>query len=705
MNNSQLARLASTVGLSVDWTDAHGKPQTVGDAALRKLLAALGYAAETEAEIGASLERATMERDQAMAGPLITLVAGHPCPLGDRFHRFARCEITTEQGEHIETQLDHKACLVQSLPYGYHQLRIADQQLTLAVTPASCQSVDSLTGETEARIWGLSAQLYSLRREHDGGVGDTLALQQLAARAASYGADALAISPVHAMFSAMPDQYSPYSPSSRSLFNALHSAPAQILGEDAVERAVLACNLSEQLALLESAPMVDWPGVNDARLRLLRRLYDNLLAEQPLPLQDFRRFCLEGGSALHQHACFEALHAHMQQEFGSSDWRQWPEPFRDPASATVQRFASEHEDQVGFHLFCQWLMARCLEQTQNASKAAGMRVGLITDLAVGADPRGSMAWSRQGELLSSVTVGAPPDILNTHGQNWGVAAFSPRGLQAHGYTAFIEMLQANLAYAGGVRIDHVMGLQRLWVIPEGGSPAEGAYLNYPFADLMRLLALESWRNHALIIGEDLGTVPGGLREALAENRLLGMRVLLFEQDEQGEFILPDQWPSDALATTTTHDLPTINGWMQGNDISWRHRLAQRTDTEAREDLQHRTCERNALSKALKIAGQCTADITSPENQLEACIGFLGCSPAPLVMLPLEDAMGSEEQPNLPGPPGAHPNWRRRWAEPAAHMLEIPGVQRRLRRLALSRQASHTKAVTGPELHTAPAAQE
>ncbi|SDS08574.1 4-alpha-glucanotransferase [Halopseudomonas sabulinigri] len=705
MNTSNLARLASIVGLSVDWTDAHGHLQTVSDQALRKLLAALGYPAESETDINASLERATEERDQALTGPLIITVAGDPCPLGDRFHRFSRCQITTEQGECIDTKLDYRACLVEPLPIGYHQLQIADHHLTLAVTPPHCQSVDSLAGEPHSRLWGLSAQLYSLRRENDGGVGDTLALQHLASRAAVYGADALAISPVHAMFTGLAEQYSPYSPSNRSLFNALHSAPEQVLGRAAVEQATRDCNLEEQMALLESRPLVDWAGVSEARLRLLRRLYDNLVAEQSELLVNFHSFCAEGGSALHQHACFEALHAHLHDEQGTQDWRQWPAAYRDPASETVRRFAREHEDEIGFHLFCQWLMARCLEQTQNASRAAGMRIGLITDLAVGADPRGSMAWSRQGELLRSVTVGAPPDILNTQGQNWGVAAFSPQGLQRHGYTAFIEMLQANLAHAGGVRIDHVMGLQRLWVIPEGASPAEGAYLNYPFADLMRLLALESWRNQALIIGEDLGTVSGGLREALAKNNLLGMRVLLFEQTEGGDFILPNQWPTNALATTTTHDLPTINGWFQGNDISWRHRLGQRSDSEARTDMQHRNCERNALSKALKIAGHCTADITSPENQLEACIGFIGCSPAPLVMLPLEDAMGIGEQPNLPGPPGGHPNWRRRWSESAEHMLDIPTVQRRLRRLALSRQASRTKASAGVDLRPAPAAQE
>lgn len=690
MKDNPLAQLANLAGLNIEWTDAHGKARVVNDDALRELLAALGHGADTARQLRDSIAQLEHERAQPSSEPLITVLAGSHCDLRGRFKPSTPCRIITENGHCIDTRLDANGGLTAPHEYGYHRLEIADEQVRLAVAPPACQTVADLTGEAGAHIWGLAAQLYSLRRENDGGLGDTLALQQLATRAASAGADCLAISPVHAMFAGIPDQYSPYSPSSRLFFNVLHAAPEQILGAEAITRAMHACNLGEQWALLESQPLVDWPGVSDARQRLLRRLYDNMLAEQPTQLSDFQRFCAEGAEALQQHACFEALHAQMQAQHGSNDWRAWPAEYRQPDSAAVRQFAASHVDEIGFHLFAQWLVSRCLQQTQASSKAAGMRIGLINDLAVGADPRGSLAWSRQEQLLASVSIGAPPDILNTQGQNWGVAAFSPRGLQKNGYSAFIDMLQANLAYAGGLRIDHIMGLQRLWVIPEGAPASAGAYLNYPIADLMRLLALESWRNQALIIGEDLGTVPPGLRERLAENSVLGMRVLLFEQDEQGHFIAPEHWPTDALATTTTHDLPSINGWLHGNDISWRHRLGQRDDAQSRADMQHRAAERNALSHALRTAGQCTADITSPENQLEACIGYLGCSNAPLVLLPLEDAMGSEEQPNLPGPPGAHPNWRRRWAETTENMLEVPGAKRRLLRLQLSRKASQER---------------
>lgn len=699
MNGNPLVNLATLVGLSVVWTDAYGRPQTVSDQTLIKLLTALGYPSHSDEEMLSSLDHARQDHAAAHRGPLITHIGGQPCPLGARFAGLSLCTIITEGGEQIETQLDQEACLNHPLGYGYHQLFIGDQQITLAVTPPACQSVESLVAEPAPRIWGLSAQLYALRRSGDGGVGDSLALQNLAIEAAHAGADVLAISPVHAMFSDMPDIYSPYSPSNRSFFNILYAAPEQVFGRKAVDQAIEACNLSPQLTRLESEELVDWQGVSVSRQQLLRHLYETLLEEQSLLLTDFRQFCAQGASELHQHACFEALHAHFNLELNVTDWRLWPEGYREPKSPEVAAFMAEHEDEVGFHLFNQWLVARCLQQTQTDCIDAGMRIGLINDLAVGVQPQGSFSWARQNELLPSVTVGAPPDIFNSSGQNWGVTAFSPSGLRSHGYRAFIETLQANLAYAGGLRIDHVMGLQRLWIIPEGSHPSEGAYINYPFEDLMRLMALESWRNNALIIGEDLGTVPEGLRESLAESSVLGMRVLLFEQDHSGQFIPADLWPDNALATTTTHDLPSILGWIQGKDIHWRHHLGQRSDEQAIEDFRLRCSERNALNTALKHAGQSTADLTSAENQLDACIGFLGSCPAPLVLLPLEDAMGSEEQPNFPGPQAQHPNWRRRWPEQASEMFKGADVQRRLQRLNLSRhsgqQMGNSEAKTNP----------
>src|SRR5690606_34754428 len=275
--------------------------------------------------------------------------------------------------------------------------------------------------------------------------------------------------------------------------------------------------------------------------------------------------------ALENHCRFEALHATLLDSDGHPQhWRDWPEQYRDPNGAEVDRFAREQAHEVSYHAFCQWLIARGLERAQIAARSAGMKIGLISDLAVGADGGGSQAWSRQEEVLATLSVGAPPDILNRAGQNWGICAFSPWGLKANGYRAFIEMVRANLAHAGGMRIDHVMGLMRLWVIPAGEGPENGAYLNYPFDDLLRLLTLEASRHNAVILGEDLGTVPEGLREKLAARNILGMRVLLVEQGD-GRFTPAPQWSAHALASTPTHDLPTLACWWKGRDIDWRIR--------------------------------------------------------------------------------------------------------------------------------------
>ncbi len=341
---------------------------------------------------------------------------------------------------------------------------------------------------------------------------------------------------------------------------------------------------------------------------------------------------------------------------------------------------------MSYYAFCQWLIARGLERAQTAARSAGMKIGLISDLAVGADGGGSQAWSRQDEVLAALSVGAPPDIINRQGQSWGISAFSPWGLRANGYRAFIEMVRANLAHAGGMRIDHVMGLMRLWVMPAGAGPMEGAYLNYPFDDLLRLLSLEAWRRNAVILGEDLGTVPDGLREKLADRGLLGMRVLFFERDHHGNFKTPMEWPRSALATSTTHDLPTINGWWQGHDIDWRIRVGQHQEHERPAQLEERERERAGLLRLLReYAAEVQGDLTDPDVLAEACGAFIGHTPAPLALFPVEDALCLLEQPNMPGTIDTHPNWRRRYPGNSATLLDSPACTRRLETLARARR--------------------
>ncbi|TLX61639.1 4-alpha-glucanotransferase [Stutzerimonas nosocomialis] len=684
---SDLKQLAWAAGLSIDWVDADGNDQRVPDDVLRKVLAALGLEAGSDEQIRRSLQKLEESVGQAQLPPLMTVDLGMPLDLGDHFAPDTPYSLSLEdQTQPLTGTLDARARLPGIETPGYHQLSLDGQRITVAVAPEACPSVEDVAGPG---AWGLTVQLYGLRRPGDGGVGDTEALEDFARNAAQHGASAIGISPVHAMFPGYPNQYSPYSPSSRLFFNVLHSSPGSILGERRLRQAIDACGLADELQRLEALELVDWPAVTHARMRLLRALFEDFSAgEDPLQ-QDFESFRAAGGEALENHCRFEALHAVLLDDDGSPQgWASWPEQYRDPASPAVQRFAEENADEISFHAFAQWLMARGLERAQVAAKSAGMGIGLIADLAVGADSGGSQAWSRQAELLSSLSVGAPPDILNRQGQSWGISAFSPWGLKQNGFRAFIEMLRANLAHAGGMRIDHVMGLMRLWVTPEGVGPDQGAYLNYPFDDMLRLLTLEAWRHKAVILGEDLGTVPEGLSEKLAARGILGMRVLLFERDDEARFVPPREWPDDALATTATHDIPSIAGWWQANDIDWRIRVGQVDESKRKGQMEERERERHGLVRALREdTGSPAGDEMQEQEVVDGATSFIGHTPAPLVLLPLEDALGLVDQPNLPGTIDSHPNWRRRYAGDSATLLDAQTPARRLERLAQARRQS------------------
>ncbi|SFX61232.1 MULTISPECIES: 4-alpha-glucanotransferase [unclassified Pseudomonas] len=684
MSDAQLEILAGRAGLAVDWIDANGRAQKVSPAVLRSVLTGLGHPAGTAQEIDASLLQLQQDQQDHRLPPLITADVGVSVDLGRYFEGSTPCEIRLEDGATLNLKLDADARLPGMVPVGYQHVSIQDQHFTLAVAPARCYSVADAVDDPTPRAWGLSAQLYALRRPGDGGFGDTQALEELARTAGERGADALAISPIHAMFSSDTGRYSPYSPSSRLFLNSLYAAPGTILGERALRTAIDATGLTNQLRHLEDQPLVDWPVAAEAKQKILRALYDGFnQGEHPLH-EDFASFRHSSGEALENHCRFEALQAERAARGESLDWREWPEQWRNPRSPTLARFAEENADEIGFYAFCQWLIARCLERAQSAAKSSGMGIGLIADLAVGADGAGSQAWSRQDELLASLTVGAPPDILNRSGQGWGISAFSPEGLVRNGFRAFIEMLRANFAHAGGLRIDHVMGLQRLWVIPNGAPPTDGAYLYYPVDDLLRLLALESHRHQAIVLGEDLGTVPDGLREKLSARAILGMRVLLFEQDNTHFKPILD-WPDNALATTSTHDLPTLNGWWHGHDIDWNARLNLIDSHTEMDWRRHREREREGLRHVLNQDPQNFREEHRETDQvLDASVRFLGHTRAPLVLLPLEDALGIDEQANLPGTIDTHPNWRRRLPCESQALLDGPDAARRLEILACAR---------------------
>ena len=654
-----LTRLCELAGLSTQWSDIFGKTHRIEPEDLGRILGALGLGADTPADLRARIEQ--LEREIATPPPLITAEQSAsvelPVPPG-------RWRLTLEDGASLEGVSEahgNGSRITAPDQPGYHRLEIDGREITLAVAPAHCFTVSDAMGRDHARAWGLALQLYSLRRVGDGGVGDYAALADFAREAASHGADALAISPVHAQFSADPDRFSPYAPSSRLMLNALHMAVGQQDSE------------GDRLEALE---LVEWPAVARDRLSRLRRIFDAGAAHDP----DFLAWRSEAGADLEDHALFEALHAELWgQDNARWHWQSWPAEFATPKASGVEAFRRGHANDIAFHAWLQYGADRQLGQAQKAALDAGMAIGLVSDLAVGTDSGGSHCWSNQEESLLGLTIGAPPDLLQVNGQNWGISAFSARGLRQNGYRAFIEMLRGAMRHAGGVRIDHGMGIARLWIIPEGQTANHGSYLAFPETDLRRLIKLESHRHRAIVLAEDLGTVPEGFQERLQQSGIDGMRILMFERDKAG-FTPPSQWTRLASAMTSTHDLPPVAGWWSGHDITERGRILEIPMEKQDEEQAERAHDRAALWTAMQRSGAARGEAPAPWDGnpvVDAAIAHAGASACELVMVPVEDALALSEQPNLPGTTSEHPNWRRRLAAKVGVILSDTETTSRL----------------------------
>ncbi|HEY1856432.1 4-alpha-glucanotransferase [Acidocella sp.] len=659
---SALHELARAAGLQTAWRDVSGAEQIVSDDSLRAVLAALGFPAGNEADISDSLATLRAETSQNSAPPpLITAAAGEPIFMPGPPGRY---RLTLETGETVEGIAEAQPNGIALPPVqkpGYHGLELGRTRITLAVAPPRSYTLeDAAQG---AKLWGLTVQLYALRREHDGGIGDFSALADFCTQAARRGADAIGISPVHALFAADLTRFSPYAPSNRAALNVLHIAHDSAASNDAA--------------------LIDWPRAAAAKFHALREVFDQTYSPEL-----GEQIHAELGPEQKRHALFEALMEKLSQDNPSAlDWRNWPAAYQHPDNPAVARFAQQAAQKIGFHAWLQWRADRELGAAQEAARAAGARIGLIADLAVGTDPSGSHSWSRQDEVLQGLEIGAPPDLVNREGQSWGITAFSPRGLRRSGFSAFIDMLRHALRHAGGVRIDHVMGLTRLWVVPQGLPSAQGAYLTMPADDLMRLVALESYRHKAVILGEDLGTLPPGFGAKLHRAGISGLRVMWFERDG-ATFTPPQSWTKSAVAMTTTHDLPTVAGWWEGTDIGWREKLHMSGDTPAQRDA-----DRRALWSAFTTSGATTPPPPPPQDgaaAADAAASHLGRAGCTLALLPVEDALAACEQPNLPGTIDAHPNWRRRLTSNAETLFSRADFSRRLTMLANARRTSESE---------------
>jgi 4-alpha-glucanotransferase len=476
-----------------------------------------------------------------------------------------------------------------------------------------------------APTWGLFCQLYELRSANSWGIGDFGDLARLARVAGAAGADFLGVNPVHALFLAEPSRCSPFMPSNRAFLNPLYIAMDDLPGRTRPDKAALAA--------VEAAELVDYDAVAALKLKGLNAVFSRTpFDDDRFPEVGFAAFRRARGEALDRHALFETLSLHMVAEGHGAGWHGWPDDYQRADSPAVAAFAKRHVKQLRFHAWLQWIACLQLDTVQEEAHAAGMRIGLYLDLAVGEALDGSATWGMPGLALEGVVVGAPPDVFSQEGQNWDLAALNPVTLAASGYAPLRALIRAQLDHAGALRIDHVMVLRQLFLIPDDALASAGTHMAYPFAEMLRVVAEESLAHGAVMIGEDLGWVPHGFRETMQEANILAYRILYFEQ-EFGLFRRAATYPKKALACISTHDLPTLTGWWAGEDIAQRREFGLIDDALAKKQEQRRIEERTALVNALIDGGQLPPDARDgelaelPPRVLEAAYRFLGAPPS------------------------------------------------------------------------------
>ncbi|MGB0695140.1 MAG: 4-alpha-glucanotransferase [Rhodospirillaceae bacterium] len=709
-----LVSLAAEAGLLTAYKDAYGVPVAVPEETVRRALTTLGIPADDPEQDATVLEHVRLERWQTLLEPsvLIYVDGAEPSSValclppegseswpgpgrwtlryeGDGEDAFRDGAFDPEALAILEQGPDgytrRSLPLPVALPMGYHSLSIVfasglEVAAHVIAAPTRCWIPPSLA-PPEARTFGLAVQLYGLRGRKDWGMGDFAALREAIDVVAEQGGGALGINPLHALFPTRPDHRSPYSPNSRyflhPLYIALHEVPEFGNCPAAKEAAVgvAVSGLAEGLKA-EAPDLVNYRAVAAAKWPVLEALYKVFRKTHGTARtargKAFKAFRAEMGERLERFALFEVLSETYQAE-GIWIWQDWPAEYQDPVSKACKTFATKHKDRVTYYCWLQFEADRQLGQVQSRARNNGMPLGVYRDLAVGGDATGFDAWALRDSLMEGFGIGAPPDIHNALGQSWGFPPPDPKALLRAGLAPFIEMIRANMRHAGALRMDHALGLMRLFVIPSDRSAAEGIYVMFPLDLLLGVLAIESWRHQCLVVGEDLGTVPDGIRERLAEAAVLSYRLFLFERRDDMTLIPQEEWPRLAAVAASTHDLPTLPGYWAGNDLKWKVDLNLfPNETRRHEAGMARHDDRPRIRWTLGEAGLPLENpdhpFTPPKDLSASLYRWLARTPSLLEMVQIEDVLGQVEQANLPGTLDEHPNWARRMPVPVGQWL-------------------------------------
>ncbi|GAA2219921.1 4-alpha-glucanotransferase [Promicromonospora sukumoe] len=696
----ELAELATAHGVQCEYTDHDGRLQQVSPSTLVAVLEALGVQASTPGAVTASVERAKDDEWRAMlpsavvtregtevqvavhvadgadvtawveleqtetpavpasatpwrvAAPGATTATGSFATVRGTRVQLRQADVVTEPRT-VDSRKVGRATftLPDTLPLGWHTLHAESAgqsaRTTLVVTPARLELREEIARK---QAWGFMVQLYSVRSRDSWGMGDLADLGDLAWQTAhNGGADFVAINPLHATEPVLPLTPSPYLPTSRRFMSPLYVRVEDIRETaylSAADRSLVEWAAEPVRELSEDSGPIDRDAIWEAKKAALEVVWT---APRSAARQTaFDEFVLAQGRGLVDFATWCAIKEHL-------DGRDWPAELSDPGSSGVQTLRNALADRVQFYCWLQWVLDEQLRAAHRAGLDAGMRLGVFKDLAVGSNPEGADAWSDAAVLARGVSVGAPPDMYNQQGQNWGLPPWHPRALAKAGYAPYRDLLRSVLRHCGGVRIDHILGLFRLWWIPGGARASAGAYVTYDHEALIGILCLEAHRAGVAVVGEDLGTFEPWIREYLAERGVLGTSVLLFERDESGAPIEPEAYRSAALATVTTHDLPPTAGYLAGEHVDLRERLGLLTEDATVLRARARQ-ERESLVEVLSRRGLTTFD-PSERELVEGLHRYLKDTPAALVGVSLADAVGERRAQNQPGTDSEYPNWR------------------------------------------------
>jgi 4-alpha-glucanotransferase len=598
--DDELAALAGAYGVATWYEDTRRRRIEVSDDVVVAVLEQLGV------EVGSSPARA-----DGLPDPLVVRQGATPSISGAG-------SLSTEDGGTVAV----RDRLPGDLPLGWHRLAVRDREVTVVVTPARLDDVPP--------AWGWQTQLYALRSAGSWGIGDLADLRAFVSGSAVLGSGVVLVNPVQAIVPTLPVQRSPYSPSSRRFANPLCLPVTSV---EAFSRADAETRARVRELAPPSGDLIDYDAVWTAKLAALELLWRGGPVPADPGLRDFATFCA------------------LAERHGP-DWRTWPVELRHPANPSVAAARTALADRVAFHGWLQELCAESLGQVR--ADAAGMAIGVVHDLPVGVDPGGADAWALQDVLASEVTVGAPPDDFSQSGQDWNLPPWHPDRLAAAGYGPFRDVIRGVLAHADGIRVDHVAGLWRLWWIPPGHSPDRGTYVRYDAEAMLGILALEAHRAGAVVVGEDLGTVPDEVTETLHERGMLSAAVLWFQRDEDDALLAPGQWPKDAMASISTHDLPTAAGFLRGEHVRVRASLGLLVDPDA--EAGRAAADRAELLSELAEHGL-LPEGPSEEDLVVALHELLATSASALLLTSPQDAIGEPRQPNLPGTIDEYPNWR------------------------------------------------